>query len=70
MSHICLNMTIEFIKVDLTYHLRSPENISQNKIVPYATCMEKLEFKSTIILFTLQKREIDSFLLRNLPTQI
>ena len=70
MSHICHNMTIEFIKVDLTYHLGSPKNISQNKIVPYATCMEKWEFKSTIILFTLQKREIDSFLLRNLPTQI
>ena len=28
-------------KVDLTDNLGSPWNISQNKVAPYATCMEK-----------------------------
>ena len=31
----------EFIKVDLTDHVLSPWNVSQNKIPPYAVCMEK-----------------------------
>ena len=34
-------MAIDFIKVDLTGNLGSPWNISQNKVVPYADCMEK-----------------------------
>ena len=39
--HICHNLAIEFIKVDLTDNLGSPWNISQNKVAPYAACMEK-----------------------------
>ena len=39
--YIFHNMAIEFIKVNLTDHLGSPWNISQNKIAPYAACMEK-----------------------------
>ena len=35
------NMAIEFIKGDLTDNLESPWNISQNKVAPYADCIEK-----------------------------
>ena len=57
-------MALEFIKVDLTDNLESPWHISQNKIAPYAACMEKLEWTK---LFTHQKREKINFLLRK-PT--
>ena len=61
-------MAIEFIKVDLTDPLGSTWNISLHKIACYAACMEKWEFKSTI-LFTHQKRIINHFLLKNPPPQ-
>ena len=53
--HICHNMAIEFIKVDLTDNLGTPWNISQNNVVPYAACMEKWT-----ILFTHQNYEFSS----------
>ena len=34
-------MDIELIKVNLTDHLGITMNIYQNKIAPYAACMEK-----------------------------
>ena len=56
------------MKVDLTDHLGSQWNISLNKIPPYAVCMEKYEFKSTM-LFTHQKRKINNFFSKYLPPQ-
>ena len=61
-------MAIEFIKADLTEHLGSPRNSSQNKISLYAACMEKYEFKSTI-LFTHQQRKINFLLKKTSATK-
>lgn len=34
-------MAIELIRVDSTNHLESLRNIKQNKIAPFAACIEK-----------------------------
>ena len=51
-----------FIRTDLTDHLGSTWNISQNKLAPYAACMKKN------IVYTLREK-IYNFLLKHLPPQ-
>ena len=52
-------MAIEFTKVDLTDNLGSPWNISQNKVAPYAACMEKKGIQMNNTVYTSKEKNYE-----------